>query len=222
MPDAKLVLEYTPYTVAHREPGALDWGFKAFVPPNHLASFLFVRWTNGVPVIDPGFSAYYKVGAAGGIDIPFCSLSCYPVPQSPTNATDTQLADWSIPGEPSGNLTNVVQWNVNLGLGFTSSRLVVAMPAFHGVSSVFPQRVRSGHQRAFRLVDFDRVQSDTRPLPLDQSSGIELRILLEPLQSPPIRMLPNETDHTNYIAGQGLPGTMEEAVRSIQNLPLDP
>ena len=69
---------------AHPEPGELFWGFKCFVPPSHLASILFVRWTNGVPQVDPGLSGYFKVGNAGGIDLPFCSLACYRIIETPS------------------------------------------------------------------------------------------------------------------------------------------
>jgi hypothetical protein len=52
-------------------------------------------------------------------------------------------------------------------------------------------------------------------------SGVELRILLEPLRLPPIRTVPNEIDRTNYVEGRGLAGTMEDALESMKTLPLD-
>src|SRR3989449_4172626 len=74
------------------EPGELDWGFKCFVPPDHLASLVFVRWTNGVPAVEPGSSAYFKVGKAGGVDF-FCFLSCYRIVESSqySKLSDAQL-----------------------------------------------------------------------------------------------------------------------------------
>jgi hypothetical protein len=51
---------------------------------------------------------------------------------------------------------------------------------------------------------------------------VELRIFLQPLTSPPIRTVPNETDRTNYVAGSGLAGTMAEALITMENLPVDP
>jgi serine/threonine protein kinase len=41
-------------------------------------------------------------------------------------------------------------------------------------------------------------------------------------EPPPIRMVPNETDMTNYIAGTGLAKTMEETLKTMNNLPFDP
>jgi hypothetical protein len=50
----------SPTTVARTN--ELSWTFKYLVPAEHLARILFVRWNNGVPVIEIGGSAYYKVG----------------------------------------------------------------------------------------------------------------------------------------------------------------
>jgi serine/threonine protein kinase len=219
-PTAQLVINPEPglhWTAT--EPGRENWAFRLFVPPNHLASVLFVRWSNGIPAVDPGsFSTYYKVGAAGGIDVPYCSLSCYPIPESTlthlTNVqTRTELANWGIPG-PIGE-TNVLQWSVNLGLGFTASRWM-AMPAYHRVESALPQKVQSSHQLSFPLVEFERPAGS----PSNGWSGIDLRFFLEPLRLPPIRMLPNEKDMTNYVGGTGVAGTMDEALDRIRRTPL--
>jgi tRNA A-37 threonylcarbamoyl transferase component Bud32 len=218
--EGKFVIEAAQFEIAHHEPGQLDWGFKCFVPPDHLASILFVRWTNGVPNIDEGFSAYFKVGKAGGVDIPFCSLSCYGIPESQiatmTNAENRRLLTQWLDAR-STSVTNVVQWNVNLGLGFTSSRWL-AMPPYHRVETALPLSLRSHHQRVIRLVDFTAPEEDASHI----QSGVELRILLEPLKSPPIRMVPNEMDRTNYVAGTGLAGTMEDTLRAIEQWPTDP
>ena len=117
----------------------------------------------------------------------------------------------------SAGVTNAVQWNVNLGTGFTSSRWM-AMPPYHRIEFNLPQSVRSGHQRAIRLVEFDGPESDRNR----GQSGVELRVFLEPLRLPPIRTAANEIDRTNYIAGTGLAGTIEEALNTMKNLPLDP
>lgn len=219
--ESRLVIEATKFDVAHPEPGEMDWGFKCFIPPDHLASFLFVRWTNGAPSIDPGFSTYFKVGKTGGVDIPFCSLSCYRIASESgfSKLSDVErrqrLAAWGY-AEAAG-VTNAVRWDVNLGAGSTASQWI-AMPPFHRVETRFPQVVRSGYQRVMRLVEFDGFESTGNP----GRSGVELRIFLQPLQSPPIRTAPNETNRTNYISGTGLAGTMEEALNNIRNLPIDP
>src|SRR5439155_25669408 len=74
---SQLVTGPAQYGRRNSEPGELFWGFNCLIPPDHLASFVFVCWTNGVPAVDPRFSRYVKVGKAGGIDLPICSLSCY-------------------------------------------------------------------------------------------------------------------------------------------------
>src|SRR5262249_16796073 len=136
------VMDTEKYDPAHPQPGQLDWGFKVFVPPDHLASFVFVQWTNGVPTVEPGFSTYFKVGKAGGIDIPFCSLSCYRLLESEefskwTEAEKAQsLAGWRYP--QSAGATNAVHWNVNLGTGATVGALK-AMPRFHRIETTLPQ-----------------------------------------------------------------------------------
>lgn len=214
---AKLVIETETFSPTHPEPGQLSWGFKAFVPPQHLATFLFVRWIDGVPTVDPGFSRYFKVGPAGGIDVPYCYISCYPIAASRlalmTNAdSKDMLTKWGIPG--LAGETNVVQWNINLGLNFTASRWM-PLPPYHRKVTALPQSVQTGHQLSFPLVGFDRSSSNGW-------SGIDLRVFLEPLRSPPIRMLPNEKDMTNHVAATGLPWTIEEALARVRKWPTKP
>jgi hypothetical protein len=198
----------------------MHWGFDLFVPANNLASILFVRWDNAVPTILPGFSAYFKVGPAGGVDIRYCVISCEPIPHSQvlamTNAQGRQdLARWGISSSES---TNVVQWNVCLGLGFTSSQWL-ATPASHRLEVALPQTVRTGYQRSMRLVDFLAPEQDKGG---HVRCGIELRILVEPLRSTPIKTVPYEIVQTNYIAGTGLAGTMEQTLQSMKTLPVEP
>ena len=205
-------------------PEVLDLAFELFVPANNLATVLFVRWDNDVPTIVPGFSAYYKVGPSGGVDVPYCTVSCEPIQQSRilamTNDIEGRqtLARWGVPSPAAIAQTNVVQWNINLGLGFTSSQWL-PMPAYHQVEMRLPQSVRTGYQRSVRLVDFQTPERDN----IGQGkSGIELRILVQPLRSPPIKTVPHEIERTNYVAGGGLPGTMEQALQSLKTLPLEP
>ncbi|MGO9202129.1 MAG: serine/threonine-protein kinase [Limisphaerales bacterium] len=217
---SQLVISKEQFAVEQRKPGELYWGFKCFVPPDHLASFLLVRWTNGVPVVDPGFCTYFKVGKAGGIDLHGCLISCHRIPESEfSGLTDAQrrqrLAAWHYP--ESAVLTNAVRWDVSLGAGFTASDWI-AMPPYRGVEVKLPQSVRSGHQRVIRLVEFDGQEGDGN----QGRSRVELRIFLDPLKSPPIRMLPDEAEHANYVAGRGLAGTMEEALEAVKTVPPDP
>jgi serine/threonine protein kinase len=223
---AKLVIDNEIFGPSNPQPGELSWGFKVFVPPQHLATFLFVRWTDGVPTVDPRFSRYFKVGPAGGIDVPYCTISCFPIAASQlAQMTKESLSKWGIPGGLVAE-TNVVQWNINLGLNFTASSWV-PMPAYHRnetagnvgqiqpIAPALPRTVQTGHQLSFPLVEFDRSSSNGW-------SGIDLRVFLEPLRSPPIRMLPNEKDMSNHVAATGLPWPMEEALARIRNSAMNP
>ena len=215
-----LVIDTMHFDFTHREPGELEWGFQCFIPADHLASFVFVLWTNGVPVVDRVFSTHFKVGKAGGIDLPFF-LTCYPIPESTiasmTNGDSRKvLSQWGISQPDLTGVTSVVQWNVNFDNGSTRSRWF-AMPPYHRIESKFPLSVRSGHQRAIRLLEFDRPEGGGT----HGRSGVELRILLERLRSPAIRTQPNEIDRTNYVVGSGPAGTVEKALDAIKNLPMD-
>ena len=84
-------------------------------------------------------------------------------------------------------------------------------PALH-------QSVRSGHQCVVPLIDFDQAEGEGD----HGRSGVELRVLLEPLRLPAIRLTSNEYDMTNYIGGTGLVGTMDEAIKAIKTLPTEP
>jgi hypothetical protein len=43
-------------------------GFEAFIPPNHLASFVFVSWTNGVPTVSSNSAWHVFPGRPIGRD----------------------------------------------------------------------------------------------------------------------------------------------------------
>jgi len=219
VPVPKLVLETEKFERFNPEPGQLSWGFKAFIPPDSLATFLFVQWSNGVPQIDPGFSRYFKVGKAGGVDVPYCSISCYREAHSPefsrlSEADRIQsLSGWGYP--VSAGASNAVHWNVSLGASETAGALRV-MPLYHRVPTALPQSVESGHQLRFALIEFETPAN----APGNGWSGVDLRVFLEPLRLPAIRMLPNEKDMTNHIVGRGLIGTTDEATNMIKARPL--
>ncbi len=219
----ELVIDTLQRQPSHPKPGCLDWNFNCFVPPGHLARVLFVCWTNGVPNVVPGFSGYLKVGKAGGIDADL-SLSCEPISESlfsgamNANAEERRrLAAWGFSESQSAGVTNAVQWNVCLGLGFTTGAWM-PMPPYQRLEPPRRLIVTSGHQGTLRLVDFvtpGLAGSETR-------SGIELRVFLEPYGSSPIRTGPNEVDRTNFVGGTGLAGTMQDALKSIKQWPTAP
>jgi serine/threonine protein kinase len=220
-PAPRLVIQSEQFQRSDPEPNELDWGFRVFVPPNQLATILFVSWSNGVPAVDPGFSAYCKVGKAGGVDISFCSLSCYRESESRQFSQMSEslrpqfLAGWRYP-EAAG-ASNAVHWNVHLGANSTAGALRV-MPTYRRAEATLPQSVSSGHQLRFPLLEFDRPANS----PSNGWSGVDLRIFLNPLDLPPIRMRPNEIDMTNYIAASGLLGSMDEALSKIRDVPIEP
>jgi serine/threonine protein kinase len=225
-PSGRLVIDtQTPSPVpVHPEPGERElWTFKCFVPPNHLATFLFVRWLDGVPQINSSYSAYHKVGNAGGIDA-FFSISFDQRDASwfafaVTNAEEHPLlVKAGFPDNASAVVTNAYQWNVNWGLGFTlTERMPMPMPPHQRLRASGRYSVRTGHQTAIPLLDFtekDRTNAAGK-------SGIELRVMLQPLTIPAIRTAANEVDRTNFIGGTGIPGTMEQTLKFLRDLPVD-
>ena len=66
-------------------------------------------------------------------------------------------------------------------LALLSGSRWMAMPPYRGVKLQLPQSLRSGHQLAIRLLDFDTPEGDAS----HGLSGVELRIFLEPFKSPP-------------------------------------
>jgi hypothetical protein len=134
-----------------------------------------------------------------------------------TNTENRQmLARWGFPDYRG--VTNAVQWNMNYGAGFTSSAWRPMPPHEVRETAPFTKRaVRVGHQASYPLVDFLPSKTDKSA----GKSGIELRILLEPLRSPAIRMSSNELDRTNYIYGTGLAMPMEQALKAIKEWPMD-
>jgi hypothetical protein len=217
----RLFLNPEKYSPVSPQPGQLDWGFKAFVPPHSLATFLFVVWSNGVPAVDQGFSTYFKVGPAGGIDIAFCSVSCYPEATSRefSNLSEPQrtqfLTGWSYPR--GADASNAMHWNVNLGANSTAGAIrAMPLPRYHLVEAALPQNVSSGCQLRFPLIEFEHPANS----PSNGWSGVDLRIFLEHLNVPPVRQLPNEIDMTKYIAGWGVRGTLEETIKKIRDTPL--
>lgn len=228
-PSGRLVIDtQTPSNLtpvpAHPEPGERElWLFKCFVPPNHLASFLFVRWRDGVPEVIPNYSAYYKVGSAGGIDS-FCSIQFEQQDAAwfrfaVTNSEEGPLLTKSgFPEDPSAVVTNAYRWNVDFGLGFTTTeRMPMPMPAHLRPKTGARYTVRTGHQTTIPLVDF----LEPNKANAAAKSGIELRVILQPLTVPAIRTSANEVDRTSFIGGTGIVRTMEQTLKWIHELPMD-
>jgi serine/threonine protein kinase len=176
----------------------LHWTFKCLVPANHLAHVVFVHWTDSGPKVEPGLSAYFKVGKTS-MDEDFY-LACERRAEAP----------------PSGE-TNAVQWGVVLVARAGTGGHFPDEPAYRRLETPARMTVRSGHQGVLRLVDYVKPEGELFHGP----SGVELRIFLKPLKSPPIRTDPFEVEGTDYVAGRGLGWTMEEALKAIKQWPAD-
>jgi tRNA A-37 threonylcarbamoyl transferase component Bud32 len=200
-PEAKFVLYTLPSQVPAgdaAQPGRMDWTFKCLIPPQTMARFLFIRWTNGVPTVDNGVSTYFKVGKAS-VDADFW-LMCRRLDEA----------------ESGGGKDNL-QWNVNLGLRSTAARRLSEEPAYRKVEPPARLSVRYGHQAPLRLVDFIQRTSEVRP----GQSGVELRIFIEPMNYLPVRTDPFEIEGTNCVAGSGPGWTAEAALQAIKQWPID-
>jgi hypothetical protein len=129
---------------------------------------------------------------------------------------------WHYPA--SAGISNAMQWNVNLGAGYTASHWA-AMPKYQQLFPELPLAIQENEQVAFPLVAFEGL-SPAPAAPSDPGgagrawSGVDLRIFLEPFEGAAIRTEPNEKDMTNYIAGWGLPWTDEETYRRLTNSPV--
>ena len=193
---SKLVIDMVPIQPNDKPTpaGTGRWHYKCLIPPSHLAHFLFVRWTNGAPTIEPGLSAYYKVGKSP-IDLDFS----FSYEKHDESARPSMAA----------------QWNVCLGLGYTTSVLIPAERPFETQKSDPRIFVPAGQQRAIRLLDFVQPGSATN----GGQSGVALHIFLESLKSPPVRALPTEIGNDLYVGGPGLAGTMDEALKFLRQGP---
>src|SRR5207302_10194130 len=110
--------------------------------------------------------------------------------------------DWVVSCErisdaESRGRTNVVQWNVYMGLGYTTSGQLQGESPYTTLETTPRMTVASGQQGAIRLVDATPVAGDSNRA----RSGVELRIILQPLKSRPVRTVPTEIDRTSYNAG---------------------
>jgi serine/threonine protein kinase len=181
-PESQLVLDTVPMTrwgVEGPKPALLRWEFKCLIPPGHLAQILFIRLTNGVPTVVEGMSSYYKVGKA-------------PV-----------VTDFSISYETNDTKKypdQASQWNVNLGLGSTTSQLRPLEPEYRRLESAVQTSLRSGQQMAIPLAESASSEGNG----LRGKTGVELRILLEPLKSPAVQTVPTEKDFGTHIGSSGL------------------
>jgi serine/threonine protein kinase len=75
----RMTLSAEHYTRIHPETNEANWAFKGFVPPSHLATLLFVTWSNGVPAVDKGSALILKWDLTAGS---MCHFARSPVIES--------------------------------------------------------------------------------------------------------------------------------------------
>jgi serine/threonine protein kinase len=173
----------------------LFWNFKCLIPADHLAQVVFVLWSNGVPTIKRGFSGYFKVD------------------RKPVNVQSMSISYEPHPSGPPGR-TNVVQWNVCPGFGYTAGGLITNQPPCRKLETAPRSVLRSGDQLAIRLAEYVQPAGSA-----DRGwSGVELRLILQPLDSPPVQTDPDEFVESDYVAGWGLAGRSEDSIlKALEN-----
>jgi hypothetical protein len=179
-------------------PGALHWNFKALIPPRHIARLLFIRWSNDVPVVATAACAYYKAGEApAGVDL---LAACGPPAETRWHSS-----------------TNTVGWTFSLINHHIFSLFLPNDGTYRALETPARLVIRPRHQGVLRLVDC-AASEDTASR---GKCGVELRIFLEPMNSPAIRTDPLEFEGANYVAGYGLNWTIDEALKAIKEWPVD-
>jgi serine/threonine protein kinase len=175
---------------------ALQWKFKYLIPANHLAQVLFVLWSNGVPSVNPRYSGYFKVGPKPvnvvGMDINYKRLSLE---------------------------TNVAEWDVNPGFGYTGGGRVTNQAPLRKLETAPRSFLHSGHQLAIRLAECDLPPGSAS----NGWSGVELRLILQALTSPAVQTDPNELVTDMYVCGWGLAEASENSIlKLMKELPMEP
>ena len=198
-----LVLVTVPPLQPWQDPGYRNpfrWDFKYLIPADHLAQVVFVLWSNGVPTVKPGFSGYFKVGPKP-VNIDSMTISYDPHPSY-------------LPVE----VTNVGQWVVSPGFGYTTAGAFTNQPPLRKLETAPRSVLRSGDQLTIRLAEFDQPAG----VASNGWSGVEIRWMLQPLSSPAVMTDPNELDRTNYVAGWGLAGAFEDSImKMIKEIPIE-
>jgi serine/threonine protein kinase len=176
------------------------WPFTCLVPAAHLAQVVFVVWTNGVATIKPDLSGYIKVGEKPVVleNILFSSNT------NTTGAGGTNLARWLA---------------VYTDYKHEAMGLISNQPSCRKLETAPRSVLHSGHQLAIRLAEFIQPADSDR----EKWSGVEIRLILQPLSSPAVQADPNEAVGTNYVGGFGLAGASEDSVlKLIKELPMEP
>ncbi|HEX3717043.1 MAG TPA: serine/threonine-protein kinase [Verrucomicrobiae bacterium] len=178
-------------------PAPGNWEFKCLIPAAHLAQVVIMFWTNGVPTIHPGLDGYFKVGDKPVVESMY--VGCNAVP-------------------PDRGIS-FVQWHVLVAdTHLLASGLFSNQPPYHILEVPPRSLLHSGRQLAIRLAEFVQPAGSAS----NGWSGVEMRLILQPLQSSPVQTDPNEFDGTNFVAGFGWSGISEDSIgKLIQELPCE-
>jgi tRNA A-37 threonylcarbamoyl transferase component Bud32 len=206
------------------------WRFNYLIPAGQMAQLVFVYWSNGVPSIWPGLSGYFKIGQKPVV-LPNVIVSCGtngPVSDAGTNGTHGASLD--LPSEllakaVRGRGTNEMMWGSDLGWDAATAEVisngseVISNQSTYRVLTPAPRSIlHSGHQLAIRLAEFDPPAGSAS----NGWSGVELRLILQPLTSPAVVTDFSEHDGTNYVSGFGLDGASETTIlKMIKDLPFE-
>jgi serine/threonine protein kinase len=176
--------------------GGFGWNFKTLLPANQLAQMFLVFWTNGTPRIYSGSAAYVKVKSEP--IVLSMLLSCRPV-KKPRNG-GTNVANWGF---------LIAGFNEN-----TDSSWVSNQPPYRKLDIARSTlQLPSGHQLIIPMVQFD----GTDWAKSNGWSGVELRVLLQPLRRPAVITTPEEQDKVGYIGGLGIEGARKPRLRRQQS-----
>jgi hypothetical protein len=136
------------------------------------------------------------------------------------NAVDKELKLTAYyPGASLTDSTNTVHWWVELLPNTTSVLQFPKVPAYRRLETPARLTLRSDHQAVLRLVDDATPEGHSG----HGKSGVELRILLERMKFTPTRTDPfqNAGPNNSYVAGQGPGWPEDEALKAIQQWPVD-
>jgi len=110
-------------------------------------------------------------------------------------------------------------WDVNPGFGNAHPDGISIQQPFRRLETPPRSVLHSGRQLAIRLAEFGPPSRSAT----NHWSGVEIRLFLQPLQSPAGLTDIKEIDFGDYIAGFGLAGMSQDSIlKLIKELPIEP
>ena len=184
--------------------GLMRWDFKYLIPSDHLAQIVFVQWENGVPWIKPGLSGYFKVGEKP-VNLETMCIFFQPVGEARSL-------------EKNETLFYETQWHASLGFGYTNGGTIKSQFPFRKLETAPRSVLHAGQQLAIRLAECYSPAGTAS----NGWSGVEVRLILQPLPTPAMQTYPSEVVSDNYVAGWGFAGKAEDSIlKMIKELPAE-